>query len=560
MNAIGIVRVSSVGQKDKYGPAEQRDDIIAKGKSLGYEVVDIWEYQESATDASARPQFQGMLERLVEMGQAGEVHKVIFGRPDRLSRDGEAAFLYYMHHLEEIGRLEVRFGRDDVEPGDTFRNFKLFLHAFKAKTDADTIKLNTAGGRYRRTLTQKLLPTGSKNMFGYIYKKGTGKREIDPVTNPMLKRIGMLVLNGTSMRGVCKIVGAENDRYIALSTISAVLRNPAIMGKTQAKLNFGHDGRPLDEPVLVDLPDVTPPTFTEGQFKQLQVILSRNPTWSGKQRDRFYPLSGMKMVICARCGLHYTGSTRVDRRGAYRTYRHTRSRPCANKQQLSASKLEEAVWRKLTEYFADPEEAMTKLAAEVGSDGGQNLLRMQLRVLDDHDAASAEEKRRLDYLFQKGRKDQDEYEAEYTAIEALEQQRAKRREGIRKRLVQAKIIKSDELPRICQMMAVGAVDSHTDVEPLLNLAKALGDKRMTLEFTIDGRSFVCPDPEQPSGRKAWEMRRKAMTELGCRIYLDGDSIDVSVSVPVSAYSGPVFTKTRTPSFSATRSISPEPAR
>ena len=68
---------------------------------------------------------------LSRWAKLGEIKRVIFGRPDRLGRDGEQAFFYYFHLLEQTGGLEVRFARDDVDPDDPFRNFKLFLYAFK---------------------------------------------------------------------------------------------------------------------------------------------------------------------------------------------------------------------------------------------------------------------------------------------------------------------------------------------------------------------------------------------------------------------------------------------
>ena len=107
MNTVGVVRVSSVRQKDRYGPVTQRSEIESRAEELGVSSLDVWDYQESATQSDKRPQFDAMLQRLVEMGQAGEIKRVIFGRPDRLGRDGEQAFFCYFHLLEQTGGLEV---------------------------------------------------------------------------------------------------------------------------------------------------------------------------------------------------------------------------------------------------------------------------------------------------------------------------------------------------------------------------------------------------------------------------------------------------------------------
>ena len=158
--AIGIVRVSGPGQVERYGPETQKDDIAERAGEHGFELIDTWKYQESATKADKRPQFEAMLHRLVGMGASGEIEAVIFGRPDRLGRDGEMAFLYYMHLLEQTGRMQVRFAHDDADPDDPYRNFKLFMEAFKATRDAETIRRNTAGGRRKRAISSKL-PTGT---------------------------------------------------------------------------------------------------------------------------------------------------------------------------------------------------------------------------------------------------------------------------------------------------------------------------------------------------------------------------------------------------------------
>jgi len=112
--AIGIPRVSSRPQEDKYGYEVQKADIEGRVAALGSTLVELWKFQESATDADNRPQFNEFLHRLVAMGQSGAIHQVIFGRPDRLGRDGAANFFYYIGLLEKTGGLEVRFGEYDV--------------------------------------------------------------------------------------------------------------------------------------------------------------------------------------------------------------------------------------------------------------------------------------------------------------------------------------------------------------------------------------------------------------------------------------------------------------
>ena len=98
--AIAIIRVSAKGQRDKFGPEVQRKGIEARAKILGWEIVDWWEYQESATDPDNRPKFTAMLNDLVALGQAGSNLGVLLGHPDRLGRDGPMAFPLHLHAPE----------------------------------------------------------------------------------------------------------------------------------------------------------------------------------------------------------------------------------------------------------------------------------------------------------------------------------------------------------------------------------------------------------------------------------------------------------------------------
>ena len=118
MDAIGIIRVSSEGQKDKYGPTEQRNDLENKAKELGWNLVDIRQFQESATNPDNRPEFTNLLNEVVAFGQSGAIGGVLFGHPDRLGRDGPMSFFHYLYMMKQLGKVEVRFGQDDIDPAD----------------------------------------------------------------------------------------------------------------------------------------------------------------------------------------------------------------------------------------------------------------------------------------------------------------------------------------------------------------------------------------------------------------------------------------------------------
>ena len=94
------------------------------------------------------------------MGQAGAIDTVIFGRPDRLGRDGPIACGYYIEILRRLGGIEIRFGRNDIDPQDPDYERKIMQAAMKGQDDAETIKENTMEGRRERA-NDGLMPNGS---------------------------------------------------------------------------------------------------------------------------------------------------------------------------------------------------------------------------------------------------------------------------------------------------------------------------------------------------------------------------------------------------------------
>ena len=305
MRAVGIVRVSSVGQKDRYGPATQRSEIEARAAKLGVSSLDVWDYQESATQSGKRPQFDAMLERLVEMGQAGEIRRVILGRPDRLGRDGEQAFFYYFHLLEKTGGLEVRFARDDVDPDDPFRNFKLFLYAFKAKQDADTIRENTMRGRRQRA-TVGMIPNGNVP-WPYDYdsreavgNQGTGLPRINTERAEWVRKwIDWLLVEKTSLRTLGRrmedagVLSPRGSTKWSASTITRILSNKGLLGEFYAY-------RSGDKPVLVHS-DEKLAILSAEDFQAVQDILSENRSLSIRNTKRDYtPLHGFVWCHCGR--------------------------------------------------------------------------------------------------------------------------------------------------------------------------------------------------------------------------------------------------------------------
>ena len=369
--AIGVVRVSGPGQRDKYGPASQLQEITNRARLLQADLVDVWEYQESATNSEKRPQFEVMLQRMVSMGQARELAVVIFGRPDRLGRDGEAAFFYYLHLLEQIGQLQVRFARDDVDPNDSFRNFKLFLHAFKAKQDADTIRENTMRGRQRRGEAGKI-PNGQVPWpFDYDTKrelgdKSTGLPRINLKRAAWIRRwADWLLAEKVSLGELGRRMfdaGIRSPRgtlHWPPSTVKRILSNRALLGEFYAFERRG--SRKLvhkDQELAILTPE---------EFASVQNILAENRVHSVRNTKRDYtPLHGFVWCHCGR-----KAAACPQKGKPYFRCNHCRDHV------VSAHKLWAAAKRQLSELLATPEQVLPTLMEHLKS--GANRAQLENR-------------------------------------------------------------------------------------------------------------------------------------------------------------------------------------
>lgn len=332
--SVAVLRVSTSDQRKEYGPGLQLDDIQARSKSLGDdEIVEVIEIDETATDGDNRPQFNAILHRLLAKGKAGEIQRVYFARPDRLSRDGEDMFFHYVAQLERVGKLELRFGVSDVEPENPHRMVLLFFHAFKAKEDAKTIKHNTAGGRRRRAFQDKKLPTGNVPwQCRYETKAQVGDRSagvptgVYPERRKWLRKAWyMLCVEGLSLRAICRhlqdanVIPPKLQMYMDMgygfdeallkpqtslrwspSTLVRLLTHKSVLGEFWTQFD-GDDG-----PVLIHN-DESLVVFSADEYRKLEAILSSHKALS--KRNTKYAYGAFQGRVYCWCGRKAAGNT-----------------------------------------------------------------------------------------------------------------------------------------------------------------------------------------------------------------------------------------------------------
>jgi hypothetical protein len=517
-----LLRVSSSGQTraDRYGYDEQQDDILAKARELGYsDDGAIWfKFWESATDASTRPKFLERVEDIVELREAGIIDTIIFGRPDRLSRDGEGWFFTYLTTLEGHGKAQVRFGRDDVEPQNPHRH---------------------------KRAQRGMLPTGSRPdrpLFGYRYLKAEGRREFDPETRPLLEKLISRVLGGMPVYQATKLLYQENAIYLDDSGVRQLLKNPALAGRTVSR--WKREDGTVEE---IPLPNVTPAVITWEEHQALLRRLNQDATearYHGKQRVHFYPLSGHQSLSCAGCGSPLVGAYSSGRSGRhYREYRHKVTRrsarglanPCANPEhRWKAWELEARVWWQVLTYFSNPEEAIDRLEGQVGSPLVRDQIDADLAGLERALTEIQGEMERLDHIYRRGRRSPEEYDRELDPLQAEENRLSQQ---IESRKAQRDALRRVDRDRLLELARdVVAWPPHFDpwqMEPGSESDDDLLENMTFIRTGTDGAEYQCVDPDHGVGHRVWEYRVKLMRDLGVRVSVMGRDVRVCVAVPVS---------------------------
>ena len=192
-----------------------------------------------------------------------------------------------------------------MDPDDPFRNFKLFLYAFKAKQDADTIRENTMRGRRQRA-SVGMIPNGNVPWpFDYdtrdaVGDQGTGLPSLNRERAEWVRKwADWLLVEKTSLRTLGRrmedagVLSPRGSTKWSPATIRRILSNRGLLGEFYAY-------RSGDEPVLVHSDEKLAILSVE-EFQVVQNILSENRSLSIRNTKRDYtPLHGFVWCHCGR--------------------------------------------------------------------------------------------------------------------------------------------------------------------------------------------------------------------------------------------------------------------
>ncbi len=290
MRAALYTRISLDRAGQQLGVQRQRDDCRALADQLGWQVTAEYDDNDrSATSGKPRPGFEALLDAM----KNGDVDAVIAWHPDRLYRK-----------LSDLSRLL------DVAKGVEFRTVtagELDLSTPTGRMVASimgsvaTAEVEHKSERQRRAaqqLAERGVPKWRK-AFGYV-DAGGDRRELDPVTAPLVKQAYADIIAGASLNDVCQTwnrAGATTltGKPWTAPQLSTFLRKPRNAGLRTYQADRG----PADRDSIIG-PGAWPAIVDEETFWAAQRVLEADGRKPGRKTVRQHLLTGM--LTCGKCG------------------------------------------------------------------------------------------------------------------------------------------------------------------------------------------------------------------------------------------------------------------
>lgn len=371
--AVILVRVSTVIQD--YLP--QVADLIDYAKKLGYTKFHKIETKESGlADLNDK---EG-LEKLKSFIQDNKDYKTIFAT--ELSRIGRRQSI--LHQIKEwliANKIQLCLKDTGYTLFDSSGNISaageimFTLYGFFAESEVKAKKDRFQ--RAKKHLMKMGLSISGKTLFGY--KKQTLEKQkstliLDEKNSDIVKQIFNWYLNGyenkesPSIRDISLKCLKENFPSYTHSK-----RNVNKLLKEQGYTGFKVTNNKRKNPNYVEFTNEEKYIITQNEIKYPEIIdrelydavqtkLKSNNTTADKANKHITLLS--RMVVCPNCGNYYTGDYRTVKnivKNSLRCGGRSKTVPCMNKQVISMSMLDSAIWSLIKTDLSLLSETINKL-------------------------------------------------------------------------------------------------------------------------------------------------------------------------------------------------------
>lgn len=384
-----------------------------------------------------------------ELAKLGMINALVVLRTDRFARD-EAVFMLLERYFKKYNVRLFSVEEGEFTPGVVNRFVAAFQRA-KAEEEATTAKrrMNEA----RHSYIQAGFPQSQGHpTYGYV-KQGKKKEsryiihqeqadivilifhlyvhEKMPVTQIALELNNL----GHPPPGVAKGMNhqAPSGRWMD-ATVRRVLQNPAYIGRLEGNRTLIQDGKlswtKQEERVTIEVPAIV----DEDIWEQAQFLLAHSrANWFSRPKHRDYLLTGM--TSCA-CGYTYVAQSILQQWGKryfyYACHRYDKAmgREACGNRMVPADALEETVWEFVEQLTTDPQTTLALYAQNQQDDLSLVEETLQrIAAIDELMEENLDEKKRVNWIFQKKRCDKDYFEAEHDRLtreyDALQREREK---------------------------------------------------------------------------------------------------------------------------------------
>jgi DNA invertase Pin-like site-specific DNA recombinase len=354
--AVILVRVSTVIQD--YLP--QVDDLINYAKKLGYTQFYKIETKESGlADLNDK---EG-LERLKLFVKDNKEYKTIFAT--ELSRIGRRQSI--LHQIKEwliANKIQLYLKDTGYSLFDSSGNISaageimFTLYGYFAESEVKAKKDRFQ--RAKKHLMKMGLSISGKTLFGY--KKKTLEKQkstliLDEKNSDIVKQIFNWYLNGyenkesPSIRDISLKCLKENFPIYTHSkrNVNKLLKEEGYTGfkvTNNKRKNPNYVAFTNEEKYIITQNEIKYPEIIDRDlYDAVQTKLKSNNTTADKANKHITLLS--RMVVCPNCGNYYTGDYRTVKnivKNSLRCGGRSKTVPCMNKQVISMSMLDSAIW------------------------------------------------------------------------------------------------------------------------------------------------------------------------------------------------------------------------
>ena len=403
MRAVIYSRVSTDAQeRDGTSLDTQERACIEYAQAKGWVLV------ETARDtASGSNLDRPGMERVRELLNRGLVDVVLAYAVDRLSRSQ----IHIAVLLDNIERADatLELVTEDFENSSVGRLI-LTVRAFSGEVEREKIAERTMRGKAERARAGKLPQGTGQGIYGYIYNREKGVREINPVQAEVVKHIFHdFVATYSCHRIAVELNRASIPAYAGGKwhplTVRRMLQNETYSGrtvyrKTKAEKVFDHrTGKKVrqvtarEEKDWIEIPDATPAIISTEVYERAQTVLN-SPSRRNRKPNGRYRLTGH--LNCIYCSTPMVGHAQA--KGQYRYYRcrKTYSGDTEGKCQsryVRQDALEESVLGEISSLMSDPERIVNEIRAfnsdKSGSHQKMNLVNSELELMGEKESRLA---------------------------------------------------------------------------------------------------------------------------------------------------------------------------